>query len=371
MPRSKYAGVAAAANRPGTIWAVSKQTSSLSGDADVPILASNTINAEDAAADPPVDVATDSHSDDCSGDDAEDLLVDSVCVDDDIDEEVNQRDGDVTTEETSDKDVPDVDACDDEMVDSQGSDEDIELQVNALATETTASLSGLCEVDDVEDDDSSPGAGAAESNGVDVKSTATKADQTARVHADGTPNNGNTTSEASGGGVESVNKPRVRFLDTGKTKKRKQAKQGISKQRASGSRMSVPGKAKAGKRPRKAPGLKKPTGSPGGLPSAVAKKRRFRAGTVSLREIKKMQKSVDQIIPLACFNRLVRDIMVRVAGGHNGMRMTKGARDALQEAAEDHIVRTLRQSYVLSINRGASTLEQKDMQYLQMILTDN
>ena len=42
------------------------------------------------------------------------------------------------------------------------------------------------------------------------------------------------------------------------------------------------------------------------------KKRRFRPGTVALREIKRYQKSVDCVIQRAPFQRLVRDITLRM-----------------------------------------------------------
>ena len=43
------------------------------------------------------------------------------------------------------------------------------------------------------------------------------------------------------------------------------------------------------------------------------KKRRFRPGTVALREIKAYQKTTRSLIPLAPFQRLVKDILNSVA----------------------------------------------------------
>ena len=49
-------------------------------------------------------------------------------------------------------------------------------------------------------------------------------------------------------------------------------------------------------------------------PPKTKKKRKWRLGTIALREIKKYQKSKDAIIPRAPFSRLVREIMEIYSG---------------------------------------------------------
>jgi histone H3 len=64
-------------------------------------------------------------------------------------------------------------------------------------------------------------------------------------------------------------------------------------------------------------------------------KRRYRPGTVALREIRKYQKSTDKMIRKAPFIRLVRELM---AVKNSTLRITASALEAIQESAEDYIV---------------------------------
>ncbi|KAK9815379.1 hypothetical protein WJX72_002521 [[Myrmecia] bisecta] len=77
---------------------------------------------------------------------------------------------------------------------------------------------------------------------------------------------------------------------------------------------------------------------------AVAKKqtKRWRPGTVALREIRKYQKSTDLLVQKAPFRRLVREISDTTGETYH---YTKDAMLALQEAAEH---------YLLSVPQGAS-----------------
>jgi len=64
------------------------------------------------------------------------------------------------------------------------------------------------------------------------------------------------------------------------------------------------------------------------------KKRRFRPGTVSLRDIRKYQKSTDYLIKKAPMLRLVREIMDDYS---SGMRIKRDAFDAIRTGAENYI----------------------------------
>ena len=52
--------------------------------------------------------------------------------------------------------------------------------------------------------------------------------------------------------------------------------------------------------------------------SEKRKKHRYRPGTVALREIKRQQRSVDNILPAAAFTRVVREICEEMAPGGGG-----------------------------------------------------
>jgi histone H3 len=91
------------------------------------------------------------------------------------------------------------------------------------------------------------------------------------------------------------------------------------------------------------------------------KPHRFRPGTVALREIKKMQKSVDNLIPRAPLMRLVREIVSMFTSNGCGLRITKGAFQALRDAAEDMLVDVFETSQVFALHRGCITILPKDM----------
>ena len=67
---------------------------------------------------------------------------------------------------------------------------------------------------------------------------------------------------------------------------------------------------------------------------AQPKKRKQRPGTVALREIKKLQKQTELIIPRLPFQRLVKDIML---SRNEQMRLSSQGLQALQEAAECYL----------------------------------
>lgn len=80
------------------------------------------------------------------------------------------------------------------------------------------------------------------------------------------------------------------------------------------------------------------------FPSSAQPKRRFRPGTVALREIKKYQKSTDLLIAKLPFARVVREVAenfittVYDADHGAGLRWQSSAILALQEATEAYLV---------------------------------
>lgn len=80
--------------------------------------------------------------------------------------------------------------------------------------------------------------------------------------------------------------------------------------------------------------VKKTAPAKGGM-KETDKKRRYKAGTVTLREIKKYQKSISLLLPRASFQRLVRSITTSM---DHSLRFQSQALQALQEASEAYIV---------------------------------
>ena len=119
-------------------------------------------------------------------------------------------------------------------------------------------------------------------------------------------------------------------------------------------RKSTGGKAPRG-RYRTSHGIKN------GLPEkgSVRKPRRFRPGTVALREIRKYQKSTELLIRKLPFQRLLREITQKLVPG---LRFQSTAVLALQEATESFLVTMFEDVNVCVIHGGRVTIQPKDIQ---------
>ena len=94
----------------------------------------------------------------------------------------------------------------------------------------------------------------------------------------------------------------------------------------------------------------------------VRKTRRFRPGTVALREIRKYQKSTDLLIRKVPFQRLVREIcqgLTSQLGYH--LRFQSLALQALQEGAESYLVNMFSQCNDICLHSKRVTLKPKDI----------
>ena len=125
-------------------------------------------------------------------------------------------------------------------------------------------------------------------------------------------------------------------------------------------RKHVPGAGTpvAGKQPRNhllhlKPGHKVPDHS------APVKKRRYRPGTVALREIRKYQKGTDLLLRKLPFRRIVREILQELGGDK---RIQDSALLALQEAAEAHLIHLFEDALLCAIHAKRVTIMPKDMQ---------
>lgn len=80
--------------------------------------------------------------------------------------------------------------------------------------------------------------------------------------------------------------------------------------------------------------------------SAIKKKaRRFRPGTVALRQIRHYQKDAGTLIPRLSFQRLVREAIQQ--SPKPDCRIQRSALEILQEAAEQHIVEIMEDAYAI------------------------
>lgn len=86
--------------------------------------------------------------------------------------------------------------------------------------------------------------------------------------------------------------------------------------------------------------------------------KKYRPGTVALREIRKYQKSTESLIPFAPFSRLVREIATSVA---HEFRFQRTAVLAIREAAEAYITQVLEESNLCAIHAKRVTIMPKDI----------
>ena len=97
---------------------------------------------------------------------------------------------------------------------------------------------------------------------------------------------------------------------------------------------------------------------------SVRKPRRFRPGTVALREIRKYQKSTDLLIRKVPFQRLVREIccgLTKTLGLGYDLRFQSTALLALQEGAESYLVGMFEQCNDICCHGKRVTLQVKDI----------
>ena len=104
--------------------------------------------------------------------------------------------------------------------------------------------------------------------------------------------------------------------------------------------------------------MKSPTGVTA-VRSPAKTKTRYRPGTVALREIRRYQNTPDLLLPAAPFQRLVREIVNRLAP--QGLRLQSAAVLALQESAEAYLVGLLEDANLCAIHARRTTLMVKDL----------
>ncbi|RVX68057.1 histone H3-like centromeric protein hH3v [Exophiala mesophila] len=99
------------------------------------------------------------------------------------------------------------------------------------------------------------------------------------------------------------------------------------------------------------------------IPKRTPTRRRYRPGTIALREIRRYQQSTDLLILKLPFARLVREIAEEIVPyGAGGFRWQSQAIQALQEASEAFLVHLFEDTNLCAIHGKRVTIQQKDIQ---------
>ncbi|KAF2744271.1 histone-fold-containing protein [Sporormia fimetaria CBS 119925] len=96
-------------------------------------------------------------------------------------------------------------------------------------------------------------------------------------------------------------------------------------------------------------------------PAPKSAKKRYKPGTVALREIRKYQRETKLLLLKAPFHRLVREICINLSPD-DPLRWQSSALQALQEATEAYIVSLFNDANLCAIHAKRVTIQQKDIQ---------
>lgn len=108
---------------------------------------------------------------------------------------------------------------------------------------------------------------------------------------------------------------------------------------------------------------------PAGDPTPQGRRRRYKPGTVALKEIRRYQRSYDLLIQKLPFARLVREVALDLLPADVGaeLRWQSHAIQALQEAAEAFLVHLFEDTNLCAIHAKRVTIMQKDIQLARRI----
>jgi histone H3 len=96
------------------------------------------------------------------------------------------------------------------------------------------------------------------------------------------------------------------------------------------------------------------------------KKRRFRPGTQALRQIRRYQKSTENLVRKLPFQRLVRHLVNEHCNGMS-VRMQTAALYVLQQAFEAYVISLFEDSNLCAIHSKRVTVMPKDLQLAKRI----
>ncbi|KAJ5203987.1 histone H3 [Penicillium cinerascens] len=134
-------------------------------------------------------------------------------------------------------------------------------------------------------------------------------------------------------------------------------------------RKSTAGKTKPTTSPRAKKAGKRPSNVQPGDPTPTGRRRRYKPGTVALKEIRRYQRSYDLLIAKLPFARLVREVALDLLPADVGaeLRWQSHAIQALQEAAEAFLVHLFEDTNLCAIHAKRVTIMQKDIQLARRI----
>ncbi|CAG9539229.1 unnamed protein product [Cercopithifilaria johnstoni] len=101
--------------------------------------------------------------------------------------------------------------------------------------------------------------------------------------------------------------------------------------------------------------------------TSFIKKRRYKPGMRALQEVRRLQKTVNLLIPRAPFQRLVREIAVNVSEKNVDLRFQSLAISALQEAAEVYLTCLFEDTNLAAIHAKRVTIFPKDIQFVRRL----
>ncbi|AEO57677.1 histone H3-like protein [Thermothelomyces thermophilus ATCC 42464] len=104
-----------------------------------------------------------------------------------------------------------------------------------------------------------------------------------------------------------------------------------------------------------------------GDPIPQGKKRRYRPGTLALKEIRRYQSNTDLLMSKLPFARLVREIALQFQPSREELRWQSQAILALQESAEAFLVHLFEDTNLCAIHAKRVTIMQKDIQLARRI----
>ncbi|KAH6610976.1 hypothetical protein Trco_000996 [Trichoderma cornu-damae] len=104
-----------------------------------------------------------------------------------------------------------------------------------------------------------------------------------------------------------------------------------------------------------------------GDPLPTKQRRRYRPGTVALREIRQYQSNTKLLLLKLPFMRLVREIGLNCRPRGKDFRWQSQAIQALQEAAEAFMVHLFEDAQLCAVHAKRVTLMQKDIQLARRI----
>ncbi|KAK0738333.1 histone-fold-containing protein [Schizothecium vesticola] len=104
-----------------------------------------------------------------------------------------------------------------------------------------------------------------------------------------------------------------------------------------------------------------------GDPVPQGRKRRYRPGTLALKEIRRYQNNTDLLVAKLPFARLVREIALQYRPHGEELRWQSQAIQALQESAEAFLVHLFEDTNLCAIHAKRVTIMQKDIQLARRI----